>query len=86
MTPLLVLQGHYLTGCFRLKLSLKCLLIDLDTRLSSRNIHVLLMEAKTQFGIQKRKVRVCRIMKIAVNKARCLSKNLCEFNACKPNF
>ena len=33
----------------------------------------LLTEAKTQFGIQKCKVRVCRIMKIAVNKARCLS-------------
>ena len=36
---------------------------------------VLLTEAKTQFGIQKCKVRVCRIMKIAENKAKCLSKN-----------
>ena len=36
---------------------------------------VLSTEAKTLFGIQKCKVRVCRIMKIAVNKARCLSKN-----------
>ena len=36
---------------------------------------VLLTEAKMQFGIQKCKVLVCRIMKIAVNKARCLSKN-----------
>ena len=36
---------------------------------------VLLTEAKAQFGIQKCKVRVCRIMKIAVNKARRLSKN-----------
>ena len=34
---------------------------------------VLLTEAKTQFGIQKCKVGVCRIMKIAVNNARCLS-------------
>ena len=36
---------------------------------------VLFTEAKTKFGIQKCKVRVRRIMKIAVNKARCLSKN-----------
>ena len=39
-------------------------------------------EAKTQFGIQKCKVRVCRIMKIAVSKTRCLSKNLRQLNAC----
>ena len=36
---------------------------------------LLLTEAKTQYGIQKRNVRVCRIMKIAVNKAKCLLKN-----------
>ena len=35
---------------------------------------VLLTEAKTRFGIQKCKVRVCRIMKIAINKARCYRK------------
>ena len=35
---------------------------------------VLLTEAKTQFGIQKCKVRVCRIVKIAINKARSLLK------------
>ena len=52
----------------------------LDILLSPREVahlswKALLTEAKTQFSIQKCKVGVCRIMKIAVNKARCLSKN-----------
>ena len=59
-----------------IKMSFDCL----DTLLSPREVaqlswKVLLTEAKTQFSIQKCKVRVCRIMKIAVKKARCLSKN-----------
>ena len=34
------------------------------------------MEAKTQFGIQKCKVQVCRIMKIAVNNSKMLIKKI----------
>ena len=44
MTPLLALQSHYLTGRLRLKSSSKCLLIDLDTPLSPRNIRGLVLE------------------------------------------
>ena len=59
MTPLLALQSHYLTRLLRFKSSSKCVLIDLDTPLSHRNIRglvrwkVLLTEAKMQFGVQK---------------------------------
>ena len=45
MTPLLALQSHYLTGRLRLKSSSKCLLIDLDTPLSPRNIRGLVLES-----------------------------------------
>ena len=43
MTPLLALQS-YLAGRLRLKSSSKCLLIDLDTPLSPRNIRGLVLE------------------------------------------
>ena len=47
MTPLLDLQSHYLslTRRLRLKSSSKCLLIDLDTPLSPRNIRGLVLES-----------------------------------------
>ena len=45
MTPQLALQSHYQwTGRLRLKSSSKCLLIDLDTPLSLRNIRGLALE------------------------------------------
>ena len=86
MTPLLALQSHYLTGRLRLKSSSKCLLIDLDTPLSPRWGLVRLQNqifgfkknletsVHLSWKVLKCKERVCRIMKIAVNKARC-SKN-----------
>ena len=75
MTPLLALQSHYLTGHLRLK-SVK---LGFKTKFSAlkkleTSLHLswkaLLTEAKTQFGIQKCKVRVCRIMKVANRKIR----------------
>ena len=54
MTPLLALQSHYLTGRLRLKSSSKCLLIDFDTPLSTREDSSLLLFSSLKFPMPVR--------------------------------